>query len=66
MSPCCQTTRNLSIKLDHTHNRSFPLWFSPGPTVSSINKSDLHDIAELLLKVGLNTTKQTNKQIFLQ
>ena len=35
--------------------------FSPGPPVSSTNKTDRHDITELLLKVALNTTKQTNK-----
>jgi hypothetical protein len=35
-------------------------WFSPGPPVSSINKTDRHDITEILLKVALNTTKQTN------
>jgi hypothetical protein len=29
--------------------------FSPGPPVSSINKTDRHDIAEILLKVVLNT-----------
>jgi hypothetical protein len=29
--------------------------------VSSINKSDRHDIAEILLKVALNTIKQTTK-----
>jgi hypothetical protein len=38
--------------------------FSPGPPVSSINKTDHHDITEILLKVALNTIKQTNK-IFL-
>ena len=27
------------------------------------NKTDSHDIAEILLKVALNTIKQTNKQI---
>jgi hypothetical protein len=37
-------------------------WFSPGPSVSSSNKTDRHDITELLLKVELNTIKQTNKQ----
>jgi hypothetical protein len=37
-------------------------WFSPGPPVSSIRKSDRHDITEILLKVALNTIKQTNKQ----
>ena len=34
-------------------------WFSPGPPVSSTNKTDRHDIAEKLLKVALNTIKQT-------
>jgi hypothetical protein len=38
------------------------LWFSPGPLVSSTNKTDRHDITEILLKVALNTIKQTNKQ----
>jgi hypothetical protein len=32
-------------------------WFSPGPPVSSTNKTDRHDITEILLKVVLNTTK---------
>ena len=36
-------------------------WFSPGPPVSSSDKTDCHDIAEILLKVALNTIKQTNK-----
>jgi hypothetical protein len=30
-------------------------WFSLGSPVSSINKTDRHDIAEILLKVALNT-----------
>jgi hypothetical protein len=30
-------------------------WFSPGPPVSLTNKTDRHDIAEILLKVALNT-----------
>jgi hypothetical protein len=34
-------------------------WFSP---VSSTNKTDRHDITEILLKVALNTIKQTNNQ----
>jgi len=33
------------------------LWFSPGPPVSSTNKTDRHDITEILLKVALNTIK---------
>jgi hypothetical protein len=38
-------------------------WFYPGPPVSSTNKTDRHDIAEILLKVALSTIKQTNKII---
>ena len=38
-------------------------WFSPGPSVSSTNKTDHHDINEILLKVALSTNKQTNKYI---
>ena len=38
------------------------LWFSPGPLVSSTNKTDRNDITEILLKVVLNTINQTNKQ----
>jgi hypothetical protein len=34
-------------------------WFSPGPPVSSTNKTECHDINEILLKVALNTIKQT-------
>ena len=30
-------------------------WFSPGTPVSSINKTDSHDITEILLKVALNS-----------
>jgi hypothetical protein len=28
-------------------------WFSPGTPVSSTNKTDRHDITEILLKVGV-------------
>ena len=35
-------------------------WFSPGPPVSSINRTYCLDITEILLKVALNTNKQTN------
>jgi hypothetical protein len=31
--------------------------FSPGSPVSSINKTDHHDVNEILLKVALNTNK---------
>jgi len=32
-------------------------WFFPGTPVSSTNKIDCHDIAEILLKVALSTIK---------
>jgi hypothetical protein len=42
-------------------------WFSPGPPISSTNNIDHHDITEILLKVALNTIKQTkNKQTWKQ
>jgi len=34
-------------------------WFSPGTPVSSTNKKECHNIAEILLKVALNTINQT-------
>jgi hypothetical protein len=33
-------------------------WFSPGTPVSFITKTGRHDIAEILLKVALNTNNQ--------
>jgi hypothetical protein len=32
-------------------------WFSPVTLISSTNKTDRHDITELLLKAALNTIK---------
>ena len=37
-------------------------WISPGIPVSSTNKTDLHDTAELLLKASLNTIALTLTQ----
>jgi hypothetical protein len=34
-------------------------WFSPGTLTSSTTKTGRHDIAEILLKVALNTINQT-------
>jgi hypothetical protein len=36
-------------------------WFSPGTPVSPTNKTDRHDITEILLKVALNTINQTKQ-----
>jgi hypothetical protein len=38
-------------------------WFSPGPQVSSTNKTDRQDITEIVLKVALSTIKQTSNNI---
>jgi hypothetical protein len=40
-------------------------WLYSGPPVSSTNKTDHHDITEILLKVVSSTIKQTNKQTML-
>ena len=43
--------------------------FSPDSPVSSTNKTDLHDIAEILLKVALNTIAITlliNWQMYIE
>jgi hypothetical protein len=40
-------------------------WFSPGTLVSSTNKTDRHDIAEILLKVMLNTITQFHPETAL-
>jgi hypothetical protein len=37
-------------------------WFSLGPPISSTNKTDYQDITEILLKVALNTIKQTKSK----
>jgi hypothetical protein len=37
--------------------------FSPGTPVSSTKKTNLHDVAEILLKVALNTINQTKPML---
>jgi hypothetical protein len=41
-------------------------WFSPGTPTSSITKTGCHDIAEILLKVALNTKDQNLSSGWLQ
>jgi hypothetical protein len=38
-------------------------WFSPGTSASSTTLTGFHDIAEILLKVALNTKKSINQSI---
>jgi len=35
------------------------MWLSPGTLVASINKTDRHEMTEILLKVALNTMTPT-------
>jgi hypothetical protein len=39
-------------------------WFSPGTPASSTTKTGRHDIAEILLKVSLNTKNQSIKSFY--
>jgi len=41
-------------------------WFSPGTPASSTTKTGRHDIAEILLKVALNTNKFKFKILFYE
>jgi hypothetical protein len=38
-------------------------WFSPGPPVSSTNKTDGHNITEIFLKVAFNTANPRETKI---
>jgi hypothetical protein len=42
------------MKYDNNKGLAAGWWFSLGPPVSSINKTDHHDITEILLKVSNN------------
>ena len=53
------TLKTKQIANKSTHN----CMFSPGTPASSTTKSDRHDIAEILLKVALNTKIQIQIQI---
>jgi len=41
-------------------------WFSPGTPVSSTNKTDHHDITEILLKVVLNTISLNQTYVMMK
>jgi hypothetical protein len=40
-------------------------WFSPGTPASATTKTGRHAVAEILLKVALNTNKSINQIFFL-
>ena len=41
-------------------------WFSPGTLISSTNKTDHHNVTEILLKVALNTITLTTKHLLMK
>jgi hypothetical protein len=52
------------VLLKYGHHKVYQLlahghWFSPGTPASSTTKTGRHDIAEILLKVALNTINQS-------
>ena len=65
MSPNATQTRctRYSIKRYSLLVTSGRWLFSPGTPVSSINKTDRHDIIEILLKVALNTLTHNPKVV---
>jgi len=43
------------VNSNPVHGEASGRWFSPVTLVSSTNKTDRHDITEIVLKVALNT-----------
>jgi hypothetical protein len=60
--------QNRCIRLATASDKVYQLlvhgrWFSPGTPASSTTKTGRHDIAEILLKVALNTKNQSINHI---
>jgi hypothetical protein len=59
--------KELQDKMGHWVNISLwlatGLWFSPSTLISCTNKTDRHDIIEILFKVALSTINQTKPKI---
>jgi hypothetical protein len=55
----CITTASDKVYQLLAHGR----WFSPGTPASSTTKTGRHDIAEILLKVALNTINQIKSKM---
>ena len=51
-------SRICCLQKGRTRLAAYGRWFSPGPLASSITKTGRLDIAEILLKVALNTINQ--------
>jgi hypothetical protein len=53
--PLLETRKTTINRTGKQEKRPAGRWFSPDTLVSSINKTDHHDITEILWKVALNT-----------
>jgi hypothetical protein len=67
--PVLYITKRGCTRLAATSNKVYQLlahgrWFSPGTPASSTIKTGRHDIAEILLKVALNTINQIKSNHF--
>ena len=58
-SSICQRLAAGSVVFSFVSDLRQDQWFSPGTPIFSTNKTDRHDIAEILLKVALNTITLT-------
>jgi hypothetical protein len=67
--PLCKLQKGCT-RLAPTSDKVYQLlahgrWFSPGIPASSTTKTGRHDIAEIFLKVALNTKNQSNHLILI-
>jgi hypothetical protein len=67
LHPALQITKKGALDLQLQVIKVYKLlahgqWFSPGTPASSTTKTGRHDIAEILLKVALNTINQSINQ----
>jgi hypothetical protein len=59
----CVRPRSWRGVLDTTLCDKVCQWFSPGTSVSSTNKTDRHDITEILLKGGIKHHKPSHLKL---
>ena len=57
-SACNKPDKILNIFIIEIYSSDYYLWFLTGTLVSSTNKTDRHNIAEIVLNVALNTISQ--------
>jgi hypothetical protein len=70
LAPAFVNYKKGCIRLAAASDKAYPLlvhgqWFPPGTPASSTTKTGHHDIAEILLKVALNTKNQSKPKCVL-